>query len=382
MIKNVAEGKGRISDLFVEEMNFCLDCQACETACPAGVKYGSLVESARAVINENIETFSFVERFKKYFLNRILAEPKRLRHYSKILRIYQKSYLKYLLERSGLLKLFPAKFAGIIKLIPQVSMKFSSDEIEEITFPGGEIKYETAFHTGCIMNTAFAVINTDTIVVLKGYGCKVFTPGDQVCCGSLHAHNGEIEKARELAKRNIDMFENKAYDYLISNSAGCGAFMKEYGKLLKNENGYSKRADAFSAKVRDVTEFLFDKKPLKKFKNISMHAAYHDACHLVHGQKIFNEPRELLSSIPGLKIVDLEDSTRCCGSAGIYNVLRYDDSMEILEAKMGNISQTGAETVITGNPGCILQISMGAEKFNTRVEVLHPVSVLKRAMSG
>jgi glycolate oxidase iron-sulfur subunit len=382
MIRNVAEGMGGVSELFIDEMNFCLDCQACETACPAGVKYGKLVESARVIITENNSGFSFAEKFKRLILNKVLAEPNRLHLYSKILRIYQQSYFRYIFEESGILKLFSKRLAGILKLSPEISVKFSSDEIEKITLPGGEVKYSTAFHTGCIMDTAFAGINIDTLTVLKGYGCKIFTPGDQVCCGSLHAHNGEIKKAKELAIKNIEIFENEDYEFLVSNSAGCGAFMKEYGDLLKDDCNFSQRAQIFSSKVRDVTEFLFDKKPLSEFKNINLQATYHDACHLVHSQKIFNEPRELLSSIPGLEIIELEESTRCCGSAGIYNVIRYDDSMKILEDKIANIARTQTNTVITGNPGCILQITAGAEKFNTQLEVLHPVSVLKRAMGG
>lgn len=380
MIKNVAAGEGSISGLFVEEMNFCLDCQACETACPAGVKYGKLVESARVIITDGDKRLSLSGRLKKYFLNKILANPRKLRFYSKALRLYQKSFFGYLVENSGMLKFLPEKLAGIIKLTPEISDKFSSDFIEEITLPEGAAKYSTAFHTGCIMDTAFAGINFDTIDVLKNFGCRVSTPKDRVCCGSLHAHNGEIRTAKELAKKNIEIFEKYDYEFLISNSAGCGAFMKEYGELLKDDNDYGQRAENFASKIKDVTEFLFDKKPLNGYKNINMRATYQDACHLVHSQKIFREPRELLLSIPGLEIVEMEESTKCCGSAGIYNLLRYNDSMKILEDKMTNIKKTKTNIVITGNPGCNLQIGAGAEKFNTGVIVLHPVSVLKRAL--
>ncbi|HKJ81391.1 MAG TPA: (Fe-S)-binding protein [Ignavibacteriaceae bacterium] len=380
MIRSVAEGEGSISGIFSNEMNFCLDCQACETACPAGVQYGKLVESARVIADEKNKSFSFKIRIKKLLLNNILAKPKRLKYFSGLLRGYQQSSLKSILEgNESIKKIFP-KLSGVLKLAPVISEKLSSDEIEEITFPEGEERYRTAFHIGCIMDSAFAEINIDTVEVLKKYGCKTFTPQNQICCGSLHAHNGEIEKAKELAKKNIEIFEKGDYEFLISNSAGCGAFMKEYGELLAEDGDFAQRAKAFSSKIKDISEFLFDKKPVRQFSNIKMKATYHDACHLIHGQKIFSEPRELLSKIPGLEIVELEESTTCCGSAGIYNVMRYEDSMKILFDKMGNIKRTNAAIVITGNPGCILQITAGAEKFNTLVKVYHPVTVLKMAL--
>ena len=383
MIKNFAEGGGQVSEIFSEEMNFCLDCQACETACPAGVKYGKLVESARVVISEEPGNKKFKERFKKYLLNKIIADPKRLKFYSRIIRLYQKSYFRYILEENAVLKMFPGNIPGILKLVPGISEKFSSDEIDEITVPGNDgIRYKVAFHTGCIMDTAFADINNDTIDVLKAYGCSVFTPKEQSCCGSLQAHNGEIKKARELAKKNIDLFEKGKYEFLISNSAGCGAFMKEYGELLQDDIDYSIKAKKFSEKVKDVTEFLSGKKPVKEFKRLEMRATYHDACHLVHSQKVYNEPRELLKSIPGFELIELNESTKCCGSAGIYNVVRYDDSMIFLKSKLLNIKESNTGIVISGNPGCISQIKAGAEKFNTFITVLHPVSVLKRAIYG
>lgn len=380
MIKSVAGGKGAISGIFMDEMDFCLDCRACETACPAGVKYGSLVEAARAVIVEKRSSLSLTERLKKYLLNNVLSNPARLKFYSRLLRFYQRSIFRNLIENSGILKLFPGGLSEVIKLAPSVSAEFSSDILEEVTNPEGEIKYTTAFHAGCIMDTSFAGINRDTVDVLNAFGCSVYTPKDQVCCGSLHAHNGEINKAKELAKKNIAAFEKSGYENLVSNSAGCGAFMKEYGELLKDDREYGARAMEFSSRVVDVSEFLSGKKPVKGYRPLNMKISYHDACHLVHGQKIYKEPRELLSAIPGLEVIDLEDSTRCCGSAGIYNVMRYDDSMKILEAKMKNIGRTQATTVVTGNPGCIIQITHGAEKFNTRVHVLHPVTLLKRAI--
>ena len=252
--------------------------------------------------------------------------------------------------------------------------------IEEITPAKGEEKYKAAFLTGCLMNVMFADINKDTVDVLSACGCEVISPKEQVCCGSLPGHNGDFETAKQLAKKNIDVFSKYNFDYIILNSAGCGAFMKEYGHLFKDDAKYAKRAEEFSKKVKDISEFIDEIKP-NVFKNIvSEDITYHDACHLAHTQKIVNEPRNMLDMIPGLNQKPLEESTWCCGSAGIYNIVRYEDSMKILERKMDNIKNTNAKIVLTGNPGCISQLKYGAEKFNVNVEVLHPVSILKKSI--
>ena len=231
------------------------------------------------------------------------------------------------------------------------------------------------------MNVAFADVNIDTIDVLKEFGCEVFTPAKQVCCGSLHAHNGDMEFARTLARKNIEAFERNEYEYLISNSAGCGAFMKEYGDLLKDDPLYAGRAQAFSERVKDVTEFLYDKMPQLENQN-SIRATYHDACHLAHSQKIKKEPRELLRSIMGLELVEMECSDVCCGSAGIYNVTRFDDSLHYLKNKMNNINMSKASIVVTGNPGCISQLVYGAKRFGCDVVIMHPVTLLKNTIAS
>jgi glycolate oxidase iron-sulfur subunit len=381
MITSVARGEIHISKIFSEEMNFCLDCQACETACPAGVKYGKLVESARVLIDEKFISSSFRIRIKRFLLRNIIADKTNLKLFAKILRFYQKSFLKSLLEKSGLLKIFSKSLPEISKLTPKISDFFSDVIIPEISKPDGEIKYKAAFHFGCIMNVAFADINKDTIDVLRKYSCEVFTPKNQVCCGSLQAHNGDIEFAKLLARKNIDAFSNGDYDYLISNSAGCGAFLKEYNYLLKDDPDYSEKARDFSKKVRDVSEFLFDKEPKPGFKDINIRVTYHDACHLAHSQKVVSEPRELLKSINGLEIVEMEGSSTCCGSAGIYNLVRYADSVHFLRSKIDNIKSTNSAFVVTGNPGCILQIKYGVEKFNCNIQVIHPVSLVKMALN-
>ncbi|MEP0861421.1 MAG: (Fe-S)-binding protein [Ignavibacterium sp.] len=390
MIRSVARGEMVLSSLFAEEMNFCLDCQACETACPAGVKYGRMVEAARVLVDESGYTPKVQLFLKRFALRKIVASRFWLKFFSRLLWFYQKSGIQKLIRATGILKLFPKNFSEIEKLSPPIAGHFSDSRIKEIELPNGEIKYKTAFHFGCLMNTMFADINIDTIDVLKEVGCKIITPKDQVCCGSLMAHNGDMEFALKLARKNIDAFDKHDYDYLISNSAGCGAFMKDYAHLLENDPDYSEKAKRFSSKVKDVMEFFAEQKPLNGISisnpelNLKLEhelITYHDACHLAHAQKVFLQPREVIKSLPGIKYTELEEASWCCGSAGIYNVVRYEDAVVQLQRKMKNIRNTGAKIVLTGNPGCMGQIKYGAEKFNVDVKVLHPITLIKKFIS-
>lgn len=385
MIKSVARGEMQLSETFAEEMNFCLDCQACETACPAGVKYGRMVETARVVIDEVGYGGKFGIALKRFALRKIVASRNALKFVSRLLWLYQKTGLQKFVRSSGILKIFSKKLAEIEKLSPVIADKFSDKQINEIEMPVGGVKYKTAFHFGCLMNTMFADINSDTIEVLKECGCKIITPKDQVCCGSLMGHNGDMEFALKLARKNIDAFEKHDYDYLISNSAGCGAFMKDYAHLLEDDSDYAEKAKRFSAKVKDIMEFFAEQKPepalsagrLKPEPEL-YNITYHDACHLLHAQKVGTQPRDVIKSLPGVQYTELEEASWCCGSAGIYNVVRYDDALNQLERKMNNIRNTNAKVVLTGNPGCMGQIKYGTQKFNVDVKVIHPVTLIRR----
>ena len=421
MIRSVARGELEMSELFAEEMNFCLDCQACETACPAGVKYGQMVEAARVVVDKAGFGSKFMLTVKRFALRKIVASRNGLKFVSRLLRLYQKIGLQKFIRATGILKVFSKNLAEIETLSPAIADKFSDTQIKEIEMPNGEVKYKTAFHFGCLMNTMFADINIDTIDVLKECGCKVITPKDQVCCGSLMGHNGDMDFALKLARKNIDAFDKHDYDFLISNSAGCGAFMKDYAHLLKDDPDYAEKAKRFSAKVKDVMEFFAEQKPELTFQTVISKSAaadstclpdmraeksepnlskqispsdrndnqkenqlvtYHDACHLIHAQKISEQPREVIKSLPGINYTELEEASWCCGSAGIYNVVRYDDAVKQLERKMNNIKNTKAKIVLTGNPGCMGQIKHGTKKFNVDVEVLHPVTLIKRLLNS
>jgi glycolate oxidase iron-sulfur subunit len=271
-------------------------------------------------------------------------------------------------------------------LAPDIPAKSSDRIIGEVERPEGESRHVVALLTGCIMNVAFPDINRKTADVLLANGCTVHRPPRQTCCGSLHGHNGDLPTARELARRNIAAFQDAVpldeLDAIIVNAAGCGAFMKEYGHLLADEPEWAERAARFSGKVRDVSEFLWEIDRREPAHAVPMAATYQDACHLLHGQKVAAQPRGLLSEIPGVRLAPLQDPWRCCGSAGIYNILQPEAAEQLCARKMETIRATGAEVVVTGNPGCAMQIAFGAQRFGPEVRVMHPVEVLHRAYYG
>lgn len=373
LIRSVAENKLTVTDIFAYEMNFCLDCQACETACPAGVKFGTMVEAGRVAV----ENKAIGPRVKSFILKQVMPYRNRIKFAAKILRFYQQTGLQKFLRVSGILNKFFPELAKIEGLAPFIPAEFSDTSIKEINRPAGKTHFTLAFSYGCIMNVLFPYVNKDTVELLNKIGGVVISPSGQTCCGSLNAHNGDFKTAKVLAAKNIAEFSRYSYDYLISNSAGCSAFMKEYGELFKNEK-LAEQAKIFSSKVKDLVEFLPETDIFSRFKTYNKNVTYHDACHHVHTQHIYNQPRELLNNIPGLNLIPLEDSTKCCGSAGIYDVIHYDASMEILKHKMDNIARTKADIVLTGNPGCLLQLTYGVKKFNKNVNVLHTASFLNK----
>jgi len=379
MMKAVSDGALEITDGFAEEMNFCLDCQACETACPAGVKYGSLVEAARSQIFTQGRVSGLEKTLKKFFFGYIFASKKRLRFLAKVLRFYQRSGIEKLLSMTGLFSLLIPKIGKLQQLSPRIDKQFFDETFPEIIRPAGEVKHRVAFLSGCIMNLAFTEVNRDTVEVLLRNGCEIIIPRTQECCGSLQAHNGDIESARKLARRNIDIFSKFDFDAIVMNSAGCGAFMKEYEHCLAKDEQYAEQARAFSAKVKDLTEFLLSIDFEKPSHPLNVRVAYHDACHLAHAQHITSEPRAILNSIPGIDLVELPESAWCCGSAGIYNVVRHDDSMKLLERKMRNVEATGAEIIVANNPGCLSQMNYGLKTHNISGEVIHIATILNRA---
>ncbi len=373
LIKEVEDGNLPMTDDFVDEMYFCLDCQACQSVCPAGVQYGKLVESAR------IKAFMLGKDkqvlIKKLIFRFVFASNFVFKFFARLMGLYQKTLRRFIY------KIIPDRLRRIEELAPMISNKFSDEVLPEVLKPNGEVKYKVGFLTGCFMNVMYSGINIDSIEVLLENGCEVYIPKKQVCCGSVMAHYGDIEMARRLARKNVIEFSRYELDAIVVNSAGCGAFMKEYGELFKEDKDktLSEKAEHISKIVKDINEFLYEIDFKRPKVELDLKVTYHDACHLAHTQKITAQPRTLIKSIPGVKLVELNESTWCCGSAGIYNILRYDDSMKILDRKIKNILETKAEIVLTANPGCHAQIEYGLKKAKADIKVMHPVSLLNIA---
>ncbi len=371
LMKSVMDGSLPVTRAFMDEMYFCLDCQACQTACPAGVKYGELVESARALVEKKR-----VLRVKVFILRHVVERRRVLKFLARAIGFYQSSYVENIVL--AFLKAFSPNLHGRYTLMPRIATNFAFDSLPETNEPRGSARGTVAVLTGCVMDVFYADVNRDTVDVLLRNDWRVIVPRTQVCCGSLGAHNGDAEYSKRLAKKNIEAFEKSGADYYVVNSSGCCAFMKRYGELLSDDPEYSERAVTFSAKVKDFSEFIYltgYKKPQRKMEYPTV---YHEACHLVHTQKISEEPRSIVREISGDNFRELDEATWCCGSAGIYNVLRYDDASNLLARKMMNIKGSGAHFVVTGNPGCMAQISSGVMKEKLNIEVLHPATVLKR----
>ena len=415
----VAEGRMEISPEFVEHMYCCLGCRACETACPSGVQFGKLIEAAREQIQMEVaqtplfdghmQELPEPEGSEQYPLHRDegrsphLESPteRLLRRFffdlmlpSRLvtslvfagLKVYQRSGLQALARRTGLLdamNALPSPLQGKLKtpeeLMPPASGDLLPQLLPEITPALGKKRFRVGFVSGCIMDQVYRDINEATIRVLTANGCEVITPPRQQCCGALHVHAGEAERGRQLARQNIDVFEPYDCDVIIINSAGCGSNLKEYGHLLRDDALYATRAEAFSAKVKDVSEFLAGIELNREMGEVKFNVAYHDACHLFHGQKVKQQPRELLKAIPGLTLVTLKESDWCCGSAGIYNITNQEMASQLLERKMNNIAATGAHFIATGNPGCMMQIGLGARQRGMDIDVVHPVELLDQA---
>jgi glycolate oxidase iron-sulfur subunit len=381
----VAEGRVEISQEFVEHMYCCLGCRACETACPSGVQFGKLIESAREEIELAApQPHGPTERVLRSVVYDAILPSRLLTSLMFAgLKLYQRTGAQRLAQALHVLDYVPGPLAGKLQepeaLLPRIEGPLLPDMLPTITPPLGARRYRVGFISGCIMDQVFRDINEASIRVLAANGCEVVTPQNQRCCGALHVHSGEAEQGRALARANIDAFEHWACDYIIINSAGCGSNLKEYGHLLRDDPAYAERAAAFSSKVKDISEFLamIDLNP--QLGEIKRRVTYHDACHLAHGQKIKNQPRALLKRIPGLEMIDLKEADWCCGSAGTYNITNQEMAGQLLERKIGHIENTHAEVVATGNPGCMMQIAYGARRRGLAIQAVHPVQLLDEA---
>lgn len=376
LMRAVAEGRLDWDDSVVGHLDLCLECRACESACPAGVPYSWLLEASRDRIEARVRRPLRHRLINGLLRDRILPYPPRLQWAFAPVRLLQRW-----IDPARLSRLLPGDLGRLVGLLPPLP-PVSSARLPTFAPAQGTRRYRVALLTGCVGSVLFGSVNQATVQVLTRNGCDVVVPPGQGCCGALHLHTGASARAREMARKNLEAFNPADVDAIITNAAGCGSTLKDYGRLFAGDDKMEERARAFSAKVRDIAEFLAEIDLEPPTGPIRRRATYHDACHLAHGQGIRAEPRRLLAMIPGLELVPLRDSEMCCGSAGLYSLLQPDMSSRLLEQKVAAILDTGADLVATGNPGCAMQIMKGLRERNVPVEVKHPVELLAESYAA
>ncbi len=380
LMKLGLEGQVRLDPTFVNHMDNCLGCMACVTTCPSGVKYGKLIEATRSQIERNYQR-PVTEGLLRRMILDIFPRPDRLRLLLGPLRMYQHSGLQSLVRRSGFLKLLPASLRAVENLAPSAPQADGAALPERVEAQG-ERRLRVGLLLGCVQSVFFPEVNAATARVLAAEGCEVVIPRDQCCCGALMVHVGEEKAALDYARRTIDAFERAQVDTVVSNAAGCGSNLKDYGYLLRDDPKYSERANAFSAKCRDISEVLAGLEPRATRHPISLKVAYHDACHLQHAQGVRAQPRAVLAKIPDLQILETAEAALCCGSAGIYNLVRPGPAKELGDRKVRNVLATAPDIVASGNPGCLLQLRSGIRLAGSHVPVLHFVELVDASIRG
>jgi len=384
LMKAVVDGLIEPDEDVERSLQLCLGCRACEPVCPSGVRYGHLLEEARDIIAQH-KTYSPIVRFIRHIVfKQLFPHPKRMRMLTALIGVYQRSGLQALVRKLRLLRLLPNHLAMMENVLPNVptwkQMNERPTHVEALPLR----KRRVAFFRGCLMDTMFMDINDATMKLLRLVGCDIVIPEAQTCCGALHGHSGEKADAKTLAKRNIEAFETLDVDYIITNAGGCGAFLIEYDHLLKDDPVWADRAKAFVAKIKDVSVILVELGFHKQgWRLPNQTVTYQDSCHLRNVMKTAKEPRLLLQSIAGVEFREMKDADRCCGSAGIYNIIEPDMSMQVLDYKMEQVKQTKATTIVTANPGCLLQMKLGIEREGlTNVRAVHLVELLVEAVEA
>lgn len=378
LIKALAEGRIALTDSVVTHLSLCLDCRACETVCPSGVPYGQLIEAAKAEIERERPGGPLRRLFRSVNLDLLLPRPRALGLAGAAIGFYQRSGLQRLIRATGLLRLLPGPLPAWEALLPELAPR-GEGKLPERVLAHGTTRARVGFVEGCVQRVVFGAHNRASVRLLARNGAEVRLPREAGCCGALHAHAGARQRARALARELIDAFERASVETTIVNAAGCGAHMKSYGHLLRDDADYRERAERFAARVKDLSEYLAQRPLLGSLGRLAMTVTYHDPCHLVHGQKVWAQGRQLLQAIPGLTLVELKEADWCCGSAGIYNLTQPEMAGRLLERKVSHLLATGAEAVVTANPGCILQIAHGLRARGSAMKVLHLAEVLEEA---
>jgi len=384
LMKAVVDGLIEPDEEFERSLELCLGCRACETVCPSGVKYGHLLEDARDIINQNKKFSLPVRAIRKTVFDGLFPHPNRMRGLTNLIGFYQRSGLQTIARGIGFMSLLPDTLSTMEKVLPKMpTMKEMKNRPEHVA-PIGKQTHRVAFFTGCLMDTMFLKTNDATIKLLQLAGCEIVIPKDQTCCGALHGHSGEKDGSKDLARRNIKAFEDLNVDFIITNAGGCGAFLIDYDHLLKDDPDFKDRAKEFTKKIKDISEILVAVKFHEKVKLElpSQIITYQDSCHLKNVMKTASAPRTLLKAITGIQYEEMKDAGRCCGSAGIYNIIESEMSMRMLDYKMIQAKNTHATTVVTANPGCLLQMKLGIERegLSGKMRGVHIVDLLLEAV--
>lgn len=382
LMKAVADGLIEPDEDVERSLDLCLGCRACEPVCPSGVKYGHLLEEARDIINQNKKHSLPVRAVRNLVFNGLFPHQNRMRAAAGLLGFYQRSGLQSAARKTGMLYWLPKNFGAMEKVLPQVP-KLKEMKNRPSYFPAEKPVKKAAFFTGCLMDTMFLETNNATIKLLQLAGCEIHIPQNQACCGALHGHSGEKQTAKDLAMRNIEAFEKLDADYIITNAGGCGAFLIDYGHLLKDDPEWHERAVKFSEKLKDISQILYE---LEFHKKVHLElpgqvVTYQDSCHLRNVMKTSIAPRTLLNSIRGIEFREMKDADRCCGSAGIYNIVESEMSMQILDHKMIQAKSANAAVIVTSNPGCLLQMKLGIERegLQHKIKAVHIADILLEA---
>jgi glycolate oxidase iron-sulfur subunit len=381
LMRGLAEGTIAWSDTVARHFDRCLGCMACVTACPSGVKYDVLIEETRATLEKQHRRHPFDELHRGMIFT-LFPYPRRLRAIAALFLLYSKSGLQSLVRRSGLLKLLPSRLSQMEALLPPLSARQVMSRLPARVPAQGERRARVALLAGCVQRVFFPGVNEATLSVLAAEGCEVVLPEGQGCCGALSIHAGRESEALAFGRDTIERFESDRWDAILVNAAGCGSTLKDYGRLFAGDPTWAARAAAFSAKVRDVTEFLASLAPVAARHPIRARIAYHDSCHLAHAQRIRSEPRRLLAGIPGVELVEIPDGDQCCGSAGIYNLVEPESAEEIGRRKADNVLSVRADLLASANPGCTLQIQKILRGRGMKLPAAHPVEILAASIAG
>jgi glycolate oxidase iron-sulfur subunit len=351
---------------------------SCVTACPSGVQYDKLIEQTRAQVERRHDRGA-KDRALRGLIFSLFPYPRRLRLVRGPLRAWQRTGLDRVVRRTGLLQRLSPQLAVMESLAPRLGR---AEPLPERISASGQRRAVVGMLTGCVQGAFFPGVNSATARVLQAEGCDVVVPAEQSCCGALSAHNGREEEAQAFARRIVDTFDAAGVERVVVNAAGCGSTMKEYADLLADDPTYADRARAFSEKVRDIAEVLVELGPVAPRHPLEMTVAYHDACHLAHAQGIRSQPRALLRGIPGLELREINEPELCCGSAGVYNIMNPEPARELGDRKAANIVATGAEVLVTANPGCLMQVTSAIERSGHPMGMAHTVEVLDASIRG